>query len=82
MAAPGSPPAPSPSPAFRQGPSDYTRILGGAGALGDVPILEAGPPPAATPAPSSRSHWPLWLLLNVVLILATGLVVYFALKRC
>jgi hypothetical protein len=83
MAAPGPPAAPAPPPAFRQGPSDYTRILGGASDFRDAPpVLQAASPPASSPGPPAKSFWPLWLLLNVVLILATGLVVYFALKHC
>ena len=77
---PPSPPVPAPS---WDAPSEYTRLFGSvpqpAGELADVPAM---PPPAEEPAERKRSYLPLFLILNVVLILATGLVVYFALRRC
>lgn len=83
MVAPAVRPGPATPPPPRLGPSDYTRILGGASELRDPSIPEPAPEPesSAPPAPPRRSYLALWLLLNVVLILATGLVVYFALKR-
>ena len=77
---PEPPPAP-PRPDVWSGPSDYTRQLSAANE----------PPPAAAPevpettaaaAPPKRSLVPLLLALNLVVIVITGLAVYFALRRC
>jgi hypothetical protein len=83
-------------PVMRQGPSDYTRILSGLpstmdpGAFRDLPASvgpggsgaastggTGGPDPLAA---EPRSYLPLWIALNVALIVALGLVLYFALR--
>jgi hypothetical protein len=43
----------------------------------DAPAARSSEPPPV----AKRSYVPLLLVLNLVLIIATGLVVYFALKR-
>jgi len=77
--------SPPPQPSW-DGPSEYTRIFGSApqptGELrspGELPqVLE----PEEDKPEQKRSYLPLFVILNVVFILATGLVVYFALRRC
>ncbi len=97
MIAPEPHAGPMPHPAARPGRSDFTRIVSGRAILGDAPAAPpppfppaaaAAPPPApAAPSPPSPpeaakgSYLPLIIVLNVVLILAVGLVLYFALKR-
>lgn len=78
------PPAPPPPRAGSwSGPSDYTRELDpGARFSEPVPVV---PPAADNPeAPDKRkgSYLPLLLVLNLCFIIATGLVVYFALRSC
>lgn len=74
-------PPPSPLPGWG-GESDYTRQLRGISTPAD-PIPPVTPPVPApeVPAGQSRSLVPLLLVLNIVVIIATGLIVYFALKR-
>jgi hypothetical protein len=81
-------PAPPPS-------SDYTRILKGAAGLAGPPVAPAPLPPASAPAapapaappgadgapPGGPSYLPLWILLNVVVILAVALLLYVILRR-
>jgi len=96
MIAPEPNAGPLPQPAARPGRSDFTRIVSGRAILGDAPAAPPPPPvppppaaaapapPAAPPAaaePATGSYLPLIIGLNVVLILAVGLVLYFALKR-
>jgi hypothetical protein len=64
-------------------PSEYTRVFG------SVPQSSAEPaPPVSVIAPPQetperkRSYVPLFLVLNLLFILATGLVLYFVLRRC
>ena len=80
---PVAPLAPS---SWEEGPSEYTRLLGTAGSA-FPPIGELAQAAEATeqreePEGSKRSYIPLFVVLNLVFILATGLVVYFALRRC
>jgi hypothetical protein len=79
----GDPPSARLPAASWQAPSEYTRLFGSvpqpAGDLAEVPAMS---PPAEEPVERKRSYLPLFVILNVVLILATGLVVYFALRRC
>ena len=70
-------PPPAPLPAW-SGPSDYTRQLRSVGAPTDPAAPIAAP---AAPAGEKHSIVPLLLILNIVVIIATGLLVYFALKR-
>jgi hypothetical protein len=77
---PGRSPTPQPS---WGGPSEYTRVFG------SVPHASAEPqqPVSAGVAPEEmpdrkRSYLPLLLVLNLLFILATGLVLYFVLRRC
>lgn len=76
--------APPPAPSW-DAPSEYTRLFGSAppptGELARE-SSEMDSPVAEAPAERKRSYVPLFVILNVVLILATGLVVYFALRRC
>jgi hypothetical protein len=96
MIAPEPHAGPMPHPAARPGRSDFTRIVSGRAILGDAPATPPPPPIPAAPAaaapvppaapPSGAeaakgSYLPLIIVLNVVLILAVGLVLYFALKR-
>jgi hypothetical protein len=79
----GEPPAaPLPPPSWK-GPSEYTRLFGSvpepSGELAQV--ADVAEPHEEAPE-RKRSYLPLFLVLNVVFILATGLVVYFALRRC
>ena len=82
-------------PVMRQGPSDFTRILSGvppmdAGGLRDAPPLLGGAGSAGGGTGGAggsdafgakpRSYLPLWIALNVALIVALGLVLYFALR--
>lgn len=74
-------PVPAPLPGWA-GESDYTRQLRPVQGPSDPA------PPAAAPEPApessgggSRSLLPLLLVLNIVVIIATGLILYFALKR-
>ncbi|MGH7525599.1 MAG: hypothetical protein ACREMX_02735, partial [Gemmatimonadales bacterium] len=77
-----TPPPPMPSPVW-SGPSEFTRQLQGGPRLGseDPPVL-AAPAPPEPPTPQKPSYVPLLLALNLVFIIATGLILYFALKRC
>lgn len=72
--------APPPSAPW-SGPSDFTRQLGPSTPFSaQVPAI----PPPAPSEPTARkvSHLPLFLALNLAFIIITGLVVYFALRRC
>ena len=77
---PEQPPPPTRQPEVWSGPSDYTRQLNSA-AEPPPPAPEV-PPEAPVPAEGRRSLVPLLLGLNLVVIVVTGLVVYFALRRC
>ena len=76
-------PPPSPVQGW-SGESDYTRQLRPAPAgtgrnpfrLSSLPRASPDPAPAAT-----RSFVPLLLVLNIIVVIATGLILYFALKR-
>ncbi len=73
--------APPPQPASWSGPSDFTRQLSPSAPLSaQVPAI----PPPLPPETTARktSHLPLFLALNLAFIIITGLVVYFALRRC
>jgi hypothetical protein len=71
---------PPPPPAPWSGPSDFTRQLSPSAPLSaQVPAIP--PPPTEQPA-RKASHLPLFVALNLAFIIITGLVVYFALRRC
>jgi hypothetical protein len=80
--------APAPLPGW-SGESDYTRQLRPAPPPDPVaPVVPAAPPPDAAKKPEapagaegSRSLVPILLVINILVIIATGLVLYFALKR-
>lgn len=79
---PAAPPPLQPGP--WSGPSDFTRQLNPAAQFtGPVPVLP-GPPDAGTAPPEHRktSYLPLFVALNLAFIIITGLVLYFALRRC
>jgi hypothetical protein len=72
------PPAPQP---IWNGPSEFTRQLERRPGLSDeLPAVIPAPEPDRPP--EKKSYVPLLLVLNLIVIIATGLVVYFALKRC
>jgi hypothetical protein len=77
--------APVPPPSWGGGPSEFTREFGSVpqptGELAQAQAPEVADPPEK-PAESKRSYIPLFVVLNVVFIPATGLVVYFALRQC
>jgi hypothetical protein len=77
------PPVPSSAPLARaSGPSDFTRMLTPV----EAPPAAAAPPPvrpnAKPDAPAGRkpSILPLIIVLNVALIIAVGLLLFFALR--
>jgi hypothetical protein len=77
----GPPPMPPVPQPIWNGPSEFTRQLErrpdlSAEAPAVVPALEPDRPP------EKKSYVPLLLALNLIVIVATGLIVYFALKRC
>jgi len=78
--APETPAAPAPQPSPWAGPSDFTRQLSpGSPFSAQVPVIPAPPPETAA---RKLSLLPLFLALNLAFIIITGLVVYFALRRC
>jgi hypothetical protein len=77
------PTAPPPPPPSWTGPSEYTRQLGSVPLpSGELVQPEEAPTPPEEPEHRTKSFVPLLLILNIVFIMATGLVVYFALRRC
>lgn len=77
---PGPAPLPAAPPPIWSGPSEFTRQLERS------PAISAAVPaavPAAEPdlPPEKKSYVPLLLALNLIVIVATGLIVYFALRR-
>lgn len=70
------------------GPSEFTRQLGSVPQppvsqfSGELPQVAGISEPNEASAERKRSYLPLFLVLNLVFIMATGLVVYFALRRC
>jgi hypothetical protein len=57
-------------------------LLGKVSLTGEVAQV-GGPPEALDDRVAAKpSYLPLFVVLNVVFILATGLIVYFALQRC
>jgi hypothetical protein len=77
---PAPPPLPPPS---WEGPSEFTRQLGIVSQpTGELSTAAGVAAPQEEAGERKRSYLPLFLLLNLVFILATGLVVYFALRRC
>jgi hypothetical protein len=74
--------APLPPPSW-DGPSEFTRLLGSVSPpTGELAQTATLSPPQEDPAERKRSYLPLFVVLNLVFVLATGLVVYFALRRC
>jgi hypothetical protein len=79
---PGQPVAPLPPPSWT-GPSEYTRLLGSISPpTGELAPVSLPAEPGEERSEPKRSYIPLFVVLNVVFILATGLVVYFALRQC
>ena len=77
-----SPPAPS-SPPPKSGPSEFTRQLRRITRRSTVAHTSPENAKPAEPGTSERpSLIPLLLGLNLIVIIATGLILYFALKRC
>ena len=79
---PGPLPPPAPLPGW-SGESDYTRQLRPPpAAAAELPPPVVAPPAVPEAAPGgTRSLVPLLLVLNIFVIIATGLILYFALKR-
>jgi len=78
---PGPPQIPAPPQPIWNGPSEFTRQLErrpepSAETPSVAPALEPDQPP------EKKSYIPLLLALNLIVIVATGLIVYFALRRC
>jgi hypothetical protein len=77
-------PGPTPIPAAPQpiwsGPSEFTRQLERSPAISAV-VPAAVPAAEPEPPPDKKSYVPLLLALNLIVIIATGLIVYFALRR-
>jgi hypothetical protein len=81
IAAPDLQPVSPPSPAW-SGPSDFTRQLERGPHLGaDVPPVLSPPEPSDQPDARKVSVLPLLLATNVITMLVTGLIVYFAFGR-
>jgi hypothetical protein len=73
---------PPPPPSW-QGPSEFTRQLASAlPPTGEFSGTAAQSQPPEESAEEKRSYVPLFVVLNLVFILATGVIVYFLLKRC
>jgi hypothetical protein len=81
IAAPDLQPVSPPSPAW-SGPSDFTRQLERGPHLGtDAPPALPLPDPSDQPDAGKASVLPLLLATNVITMLVTGLIVYFAFGR-
>jgi hypothetical protein len=66
-------------PPIWSGPSEFTRQLERSPAISSVvPAVQAA---ELEPPPEKKSYVPLLLALNLIVIIATGLIVYFALRR-
>jgi hypothetical protein len=80
----GQPPASAPVPQPSWGaPSEYTRVFGSASQLSGELAQPVGAAELPEETPDrKRSYLPLFFILNLVFILATGLVLYFVLRRC
>jgi hypothetical protein len=77
---PASSPVPQPS---WDAPSEYTRVFGSAPPpSGELAQPVGAVEPVDETPDRKRSYLPLFLILNLVFILATGLVLYFVLRRC
>lgn len=76
--------APLPHPSWGTGaPSEYTRMFGSVPQpTGELARPVSEPEPREETPERKRSYIPLFLVLNLVFILATGLILYFALRRC
>jgi hypothetical protein len=79
-AVPGPAPMPAAPPPIWSGPSEFTRQLERRPAISAV-VPTAVPAPEPDPPPEKKSYVPLLLALNLIVIIATGLIVYFALRR-
>jgi hypothetical protein len=74
--------APVPQGSWR-GPSEYTRMFGSVPQpTGELAQPLSPPEPPEEPPERKRSYLALFLVLNLVFILATGIILYFALRRC
>jgi hypothetical protein len=70
-------------PSSWDGPSEYTRLFGSVSPpTGELAQAAEIPESHDQPPEPKRSYIPLFVVLNLVFILATGIVVYFALRRC
>jgi hypothetical protein len=76
---PGPRPMSAAPPPIWSGPSEFTRQLERSPAISSVvPAVQAA---ELEPPPEKKSYVPLLLALNLIVIIATGLIVYFALRR-
>jgi hypothetical protein len=84
LEAPDASPRPGAPPGQWAGPSDFTRLLNRSPepdtAEPNAPAAVA-PPPIGPAAARKSMLVPLLLALNLIAIVAVGLIVYFALKR-
>jgi hypothetical protein len=71
--------APVPQPIWN-GPSEFTRQLERRpGLSSELPTVVPAPEPERPP--EKKSYIPLLLALNLIVIIATGLILYFALRH-
>jgi hypothetical protein len=77
---PGPAPRPQAPPPIWNGPSEFTRQLERVPAI-SAAVPAAIPAPEPPPPPEKKSIVPLLLALNLIVIIVTGLVLYFALRR-
>jgi hypothetical protein len=77
-------PASAPVPQASWGaPSEYTRMFGSVPQpTGELAQPLSPPEPPDEQPERKRSYLPLFLILNLVFILATGIILYFVLRRC
>ena len=80
--APDASPRPGAPAGAWAGPSDFTRLLNRSPEPDTAERNAPAAPPPAGPAAARKSMLvPLLLALNLIAIVAVGLIVYFALKR-
>jgi hypothetical protein len=76
----GPAPMPAVPPPIWSGPSEFTRQMERSPSISAV-VPAAVPASEPEPPPEKKSYVPLLLALNLIVIVATGLIVYFALRR-